>query len=99
MRDLCGDGTVLYLDGDGDYTNLHVIQLDGTKHIHTHTQMNALKLVKSERAKKKAKKTLENKEIRKFYLLYTNYVLVTILSALKSDPINNLSTFYKHNCE
>lgn len=32
----CGDGTVLYLDRDGGYTNLHMVKLHGL-YTHTHT--------------------------------------------------------------
>ena len=32
-KDLCVNGIALYLDCDGGYTNLHVMQLGGTKHI------------------------------------------------------------------
>lgn len=32
--ELCGNGTVLYLDYGGGYTNLHMIKLHRTTHIH-----------------------------------------------------------------
>ena len=39
-RNLCADGTVLYLDCDGGYTNLHMTTLHRALlvHIHTHNE-------------------------------------------------------------